>query len=53
MCRWIFSELLEEQFLDAGKPVELYVYPNDNHNLSGSFTLAMRRTIEFYDQYLK
>jgi uncharacterized protein len=49
----IFSELLEEQFLDAGKPVELYVYPNDNHNLSGSFTLAMRRTIEFYDQYLK
>jgi fermentation-respiration switch protein FrsA (DUF1100 family) len=49
----LFSELLYEQIQQAGKPVELYTYDGDNHNLSGFFTVAMNRTIEFFDRHLK
>lgn len=48
-----FSEILLEQVQQAGKSAELYIYEGDNHNLSNFFSLAMRRTIEFYDRYLK
>lgn len=48
-----FSELLAGELQAAGKPYELYIYPGDNHNLSGSFSLAMQRTIAFFDRYLK
>lgn len=34
-------------------PVEYYEYPGDNHNLSGSFSLAMRRSVAFFDKYVK
>ena len=47
------SETLYRQMLEAGKPVELYTYEGDDHNLSQYFGLAMQRTIEFFDQYLK
>lgn len=48
-----FSTTLVEQARTAGQAIELYTYEGDNHNLSGYFTLAMNRTIEFFDQYLK
>ena len=33
---------------------QLYEYPSGGHNISGSsFSTAMRRTVEFYDRYLK
>ena len=48
-----FSETLYEQLQQAGQPAELYTYPDDNHNLSGFFSMAMQRTIEFFDRYLK
>ncbi|HLF03223.1 MAG TPA: alpha/beta fold hydrolase [Anaerolineales bacterium] len=47
------SQALYDQMLAAGMPVEFYTYDNDNHNLSGFFTTAMNRTIEFFDLYLK
>jgi len=47
------SQTLYEQMLAAGMPVEFYTYEADNHNLSGFFTTAMNRTIEFFDLYLK
>jgi dipeptidyl aminopeptidase/acylaminoacyl peptidase len=47
------SETLYQQMLDAGKPAELYAYEGDDHNLSQSFGLAMQRTIEFFDKYVK
>jgi len=47
------SETLYRQMLEAGKPVELYTYEGDDHNLAQSFGLAMQRTIEFFDKYLK
>ncbi len=48
-----FSIILGEQVQQAGKVVELYTYEGDNHNLSKFFSLAMRRTIQFFDTYLK
>jgi len=47
------SEYLEQAMQNAGKPVELYTYPGDDHNLAQSFGLAMQRTIEFFDKYVK
>ena len=48
-----FSEKLAEQLKAAGKQVELFVYPGDDHNLSENFNLAMQRSVEFFDKYLK
>jgi len=48
-----FSAGLYQQALAAGKTVELYTYEGDDHNISASFGLAMQRTIEFFDKYLK
>lgn len=49
----IFSDLLYEQILAVDGNVELYKYPGDNHNISQNFALAMQRTIEFFDKYVK
>jgi dipeptidyl aminopeptidase/acylaminoacyl peptidase len=48
-----FSQKLYEQIQAANHDVEIYTYDGDNHNISGYFTTAMNRTIEFYDRYLK
>ena len=48
-----FSVKLADQINAAGGTVELYTYPNDNHNISNYFTTAMNRSIEFFDRYLK
>ncbi len=48
-----FSEKLAADIQAAGGNVELYTYPKNDHNLSLSFDLAMDRTIEFYNRYLK
>jgi len=49
----LFSETLSAQLQAAGKPVEFYSYPGDNHNLSGYFGLAMQRSTAFFDKYVK
>lgn len=48
-----FSEKLAEQMKRAGKDVELYTYPGDDHNLTTYFGTAMQRSVEFFDKYLK
>ena len=48
-----FSEILYRQVLQAAGVVELYVYEGADHNLSAPFSVAMQRTIEFLDRYLK
>lgn len=48
-----YSQVLYDQVKQAGKTVELYAYPGDDHNLANSFDLAMQRTIAFFDQYVK
>lgn len=48
-----FSVSLDQALIDAGKTVEFYQYPGDNHNISNNFSLAMQRTIEFFDLHVK
>ncbi len=48
-----FSESLYQALLEAGKTVEFYKYIGDNHNIANNFGLAMQRSIEFFDQYMK
>jgi uncharacterized protein len=48
-----FSETLYRQLEEAKKPVELYTYKGDDHNLSKSFATAMKRSVEFFDKYVK
>ncbi len=47
------SQTLYQELKDAGKTVELYTYAGDNHNISGNFALAMKRSIAFFDEYVK
>lgn len=48
-----FSIRLAEQARNANQIADLYTYEDDNHNISGNFSTAMQRTIEFFDSYLK
>jgi dipeptidyl aminopeptidase/acylaminoacyl peptidase len=50
---WEFSEMLYNEMLAANQVAEFYKYEGDNHNISGYFSQAMQRTIEFFDRYLK
>jgi len=50
----LFSEELKNKLEKAGKSVELYTYPGADHNISGySFNIAMEKTINFFNRYLK
>lgn len=48
-----FSEILHEQGLEAGVPIEINVYQGDNHNISANFNTAMARSVAFFDRWLK
>lgn len=48
-----FSETLSEQMKMAGKEVELYIYQGDDHNITSNFGIAMQRSVDFFDKYLK
>lgn len=48
-----FSQSLYDNLNKIGKNVEFYSYPGDNHNISANFNTAMRRSLEFFDAYLK
>lgn len=49
----LFSQKLEARMKDAGKEVELFVHPGDDHNLSQNFVMAIGRSVEFFDKHLK
>jgi dipeptidyl aminopeptidase/acylaminoacyl peptidase len=48
-----FSEDLHTRLQEAGKTTELYLYTNDNHNISNNFGTAMQRSVQFFDQHVK
>jgi dipeptidyl aminopeptidase/acylaminoacyl peptidase len=50
---WEFSQMLHDEMLEANQVAEFYTYDGDNHNISNYFSLAMQRTIDFFDRYLK
>ena len=47
------TELVWTAIDAAGKTVEHYEYPGDDHNLSASFAAAMSRSVAFFDAYVK
>jgi len=47
-----FSRKLNEQLKLAGKDVELFTYPGDDHDITSNFGTAMQRSVEFFDKYL-
>ncbi|MBI5127379.1 alpha/beta fold hydrolase [Candidatus Roizmanbacteria bacterium] len=49
----LFSEKLEQQMKEAKKEVEFFKYENDDHNIANNFNIAMQRSVEFFDEYLK
>ncbi len=49
-----FSQKLKDQLEKNGKSVEFYTYEGANHNISSpAFELAMKRSVAFFDKYLK
>ncbi len=48
-----FSETLNRQLKEAGKEVEYLIYEGDDHNINNNFGLAIQRSVEFFDKYLK
>jgi uncharacterized protein len=48
-----FSKNLYDKLKTEKKYVEYYEYPGANHDINQSFNIAMKRTIEFFDKYLK
>lgn len=48
-----FSQSLRDKLQNAGKTVEYYEYPGDNHNISQNFTQAMQHSLDFFNTYLK
>jgi uncharacterized protein len=49
----VFSEELQTKMKTAGNTVEFYSYPGSDHNISQGFDLAMQRSVDFMDKYLK
>ena len=48
-----FSQKLYDQIKETGKEAELFVYSGDDHNLSKNFSVAINRSVEFFDKYIK
>lgn len=48
-----FSENLYKNLKAAGKNSEIFIYPGDNHNLSQNLSTALKRSVSFFDTYLK
>ena len=50
---WEFSQQFADALTSAGKPVELFLYEGDDHDVSQNFSLAMRRSLDYFNQVLK
>jgi dipeptidyl aminopeptidase/acylaminoacyl peptidase len=48
-----FSLNLYNELKSQGKYAEYYGYPGSNHDINQGFSLAMQRTIAFFNKYLK
>ncbi len=48
-----FSVNLDEKIKATNKVSELFIYNGDDHNLSQNFSIAINRSVEFFDKYLK
>lgn len=48
-----FSENLHKDLKAAGKNSEIFIYQGDDHNLSKNLSTALKRSVSFFDTYLK
>ncbi|MBI2597065.1 prolyl oligopeptidase family serine peptidase [Candidatus Daviesbacteria bacterium] len=48
-----FSEKLSSDLKGLSKTVELFTYEGDNHNISNNFNIAIQKSVEFFNKYLK
>jgi uncharacterized protein len=48
-----YSVMLAEQIRAAGKHVELFLYPGDDHNISENRDNALLLSVVFFNQYVK
>jgi uncharacterized protein len=48
-----FSEKLDQQLKAVGKSSEIFIYPGDDHNLASNLSVALQRSVDFFDKYLK
>jgi dipeptidyl aminopeptidase/acylaminoacyl peptidase len=48
-----FSDSLYNKLKNLSKTAEFYTYPGSDHNISQGFDLAMQRSIDFFNKYLK
>lgn len=48
-----FSQKLDTLLRNNSKVVEFYKYEGDDHNLSNNLSVALTRSVDFFDKYLK
>ena len=48
-----FSQKLAQQLSADGKNAQLFTYAGSDHNIAQGFSLAMARSVAFFDRYLK
>ena len=48
-----YSVTLNDELKQAGKSVEFYTYEGDDHNLSQHLYVALQRSVDFFDRYVK
>ena len=48
-----FSKDLYNQLIKNGKKAEYYEYAGANHDINQGFSVAMKRTINYFDKYLR
>ena len=49
----LFSQKLDEAMKRARKQTELFTYVGDDHNLANNLSIALQRSVDFFDKYLK
>jgi dipeptidyl aminopeptidase/acylaminoacyl peptidase len=49
----ILSEILAEEIEAVEKPVELYLYEGDTHDIDYNFSTAISRSVAFFDRHVK
>jgi dipeptidyl aminopeptidase/acylaminoacyl peptidase len=50
---YAYSVTLDEQIRAAGRFVELFLYPNDDHNIATNRDNALTLSVVFFNQYVK
>lgn len=50
---YVYSTLLDEQIRAVGEVSELYLYPNDDHNIATNRDDALTLSVVFFNRYVK